>query len=477
MLTFADIPYFSQLQDVAKKRQTRIFLVGGFLRDVLLSRKSVDYDFATERQALETAACFARAIKGAYVLLDEERGCARVVKKKGKTIHTYDFANFREKSLLQDLTHRDFTINTLSVALSRVRERDVIRDKIEDRKNGLPDIQKRTIRMVSPEVFQEDPLRILRAFSLKALLRFRIDPATAKQIRKDKDRLRTVSFERISVELFKILESERASPVVNQMDRIGLMVKVIPQIAGMVRCLQGPYHHLDVWRHSKETLKQFEKIARACARRPDIQTYLDGSLGGNRSRKALVKLAVLLHDVGKPETRKMVEGKYSFHAHEHMGKKITRHVARMLKLSTRERHALEDMVQLHLRPGYLSNDPWPTDRAVYRFFRDAGEESVSILLLSLADQKATRGPLTPESDQKHHERICWALIDEYFRKQREKPLPRLVTGHDVMRRLNIAPSREVGRILSVIEEKQALGKIATKQEAYAEMEAIHKKAT
>ncbi len=465
MLTFSDIPHFQTVQQIAKAQRLSVFLVGGYLRDSLLGRRSVDYDFAVSRDALKFSELFAKEIKGAFVLLDKERECARIVKKIKGESYTYDFANFREKTLLQDLRHRDFTINTFSVDISQVDLSDNIKDCINDYQKGLKSIISQKIQMVSTKAFKEDPLRILRAYSLKAILGFNIDAKTLAQIKKDVDLIRTVSFERISVEFFKILEADKAAAIINQIDQIKLLDKIIPQVAVMYQCKQGPYHHLDVWRHSKETVKQLELIFNEYAKKEEIRDYLQEPLGGKRSRKALMKLAALLHDIGKPDTRKIEQGKYSFHAHEHVGKKIVKPIARMLKISTRERYALQDMVQLHLRPGYLSNYKRPTERAIYRFFRDAKEEAVSVLLLSLADQRSTRGPLTTNEDQRHHEKICHKLIKEFFAKQKEKPLVKLINGHDIMKKLKMKPSSLIGEILREVEEKQSLGKINNKIEA------------
>ena len=142
-----------------------------------------------------------------------------------------------------------------------------------------------------------------------------------------------------------------------------------------------------------------------------------------------------------------------------------RHVAKLLKLSTHERHMVEDMILWHLRPGYLGDFKVPSERAVFRFFRDAKEEAASILLLSIADQRATLGPLSTKRDGKHHEKICKMLIAKFFEKKNEKPVERLITGHDLIKKLKLAPSPIFAKILREVEEAQVLGKIATKQEA------------
>ena len=442
-----------------------IYLVGGYLRDLQLGMETKDFDFAVSRDALGLARSFAKRINGAYVLLDEEHGCARVVKKVNGQPHVYDFADFRAGTIEKDLALRDFTINTLSLDLLKLEDSSEVSDVLVDARHGLRDIKERRIRQTSVKAFREDPLRMMRAFSLKAALGFSIELKTLNQIRKEKDLINGVSYERVRDELFKVLETGNAAAVLRSMDRMGLLERIIPQVRVMFACKQGTYHHLDVWPHSLETVAQLEGVYRQVREDREVRDYLAESLGGNRSRLALMKLAALLHDIGKPDTRKRERGRVSFHGHEHVGKNIVRHIALMLKLSVRERHALEDMVRWHLRPGYLSNFKQPSEKAVYRYFRDARDEAVSVLLLSLADQRATRGPATTQSDQEHHENICLSLVRRHFARTKEQPLVRLINGDDLIRKLKLKPSPLFARILSEVEEKQSLGKIKTKKEA------------
>jgi poly(A) polymerase len=468
MNLFKDYPQLKVIQKLAERRRVQIYLVGGFLRDIVLNRARMDFDFAVEKNAVAFAESFAKEVKGAFILLDEEHGCARVAKKTPDEIMTFDFADFRAPTIEEDLAHRDFTINTLSLDLSKADDATVLKDAIVDVKRGLKDIKEQRIKRTSARVFQEDPLRMLRAFSLKAVLDFKIELTTLNQIRREAELIRTVSYERIRDELFKILESGRGAAVLKSMHKTGLLEKIVPHIRVMYDCKQGGYHHLDVWPHSLETVVQMEKVFEQFQEDRDISDYISEKLAGDRSRKALMKLACLLHDIGKPDTRKKEGERISFHGHENVGRDIVRHIANMLILSTKERHALEDMVQMHLRPGYLSNFKKPSERMIFRYFRDAKAEALSILLLSMADQRATRGPLTSETDQQHHAHICRTLIEMWIARQKEEPFVPLINGHDVMKNLKLKPSPLIGKILDHVEELQALGKVRTKAEALKE---------
>ncbi|MDD5238204.1 MAG: hypothetical protein PHU96_04500, partial [Candidatus Omnitrophica bacterium] len=148
-----------------------------------------------------------------------------------------------------------------------------------------------------------------------------------------------------------------------------------------------------------------------------------------------------------------------------IGAAITQNIARRLKLSNIETNTLKTMIFWHLRPGYLADNEVLTTRAIFRFFRDTNTEALSVLLLSLADQRATRGRLTTPDSRLRHERLVSKLIKEYFRRKKEKKMPRLINGHDLIKEFKLEPSPVIGKILSEVEEMQAIGKIKTKKEA------------
>ena len=338
-----------------------VYLVGGFFRDQLLGRECHDFDFAVSKGAVSFARTFSKKIKGAFVLLDEKHACARVVKKQKGKIVTFDFADFRGTTVQKDLLGRDFTINTFCCQINSLRPNVELTESFLDMRKGLADLKAKRIKMVSSKAFVEDPLRLVRAFAFAATLGFRIEPKTLARIKKDRDLIRDVSFERIRDELFKILGSSKAASTLKAMDKIGLLEKIVPQVTFMVNVKQGGYHHLDIWKHSLETVKQVEKLIKEVSDE-EICAYLSETLAGGRTRAALLKMAALLHDIGKPDTLKKEGVKMSFHSHERVGKSIVRSIAKNIRLSTKERFVLQDMVLWHLRPGYLSNFKKPSER-------------------------------------------------------------------------------------------------------------------
>ena len=470
-------PFIKIIQRKSKEYNTPIYLVGGFLRDLILEKDKpeFDLDFTLKKNSLKIARAVSKKLKANFVVLDKERGCARVICNKDGKVFTLDFADFRDSSLQKDLYLRDFTVNALAIDVNKISAKKNFSEIIIDLHNGLSDLEKETIKMVSKTSFEDDPLRIVRAFSLAAILNFEIEAKTLGLIKKQKDKIPTVAYERIRDEFFKILELDNSISHIKLMDKYGVLAKIIPHINVMRNVKQGAYHHLDVWNHTLETILQLEKIFAELVDSIDIKNYLEEEIVFKRSRKSLMKLGALLHDIGKPKAKMQKDGKTMFYGHERIGKEITENIAGLLKLSTKEKDALEKMIFWHLRPGYLAETKMPTQRAIFRYFRDTGEEGVSILLLSLADQRATRGPLTDPVQRRRHEKLIKELIQHYFDKQKEKPFVRLIDGNDLIRKLKLEPSPEFSKILREVEEAQAEGSIKTKNQALGLARKIAKK--
>ncbi|MFA7653106.1 MAG: metal-dependent phosphohydrolase, partial [Candidatus Omnitrophota bacterium] len=168
----------------------------------------------------------------------------------------------------------------------------------------------------------------------------------------------------------------------------------------------------------------------------------------------------------KPKTLRRKKGRITFHGHERVGVALSEDIAKRLKLSNEESYSLRKIILCHLRPGYLAEGEHPTARARFRFFRDAGREALSVLLLSLADQRATQGPLATVESRRRHERVVSRLIRENSKKGKEKKKARLLDGNDIMKKFKLAPSPLIGKILAEVEELQAIGKVKTRQEAF-----------
>lgn len=479
MIDREDKNLLKQVYAFAKADNKRLYIVGGYLRDIILGRKrqNPDMDFCMEKKAVDFTRRLSGTLNAGFVVLDKEHGSARMVKRIKDRIYTLDFTDFRAGTLKDDLLLRDFTMNSLALDLGAVfaGKRPALQRRLIDHYGAIRDLESGIIRVLGGKSFSGDPLRILRAFSLSAIFGFKIDKKTLELIKSEKEKLPFVSPERIRDELFKILNTDTAYKQLVFMDKLGILKLIIPEIEIMRGVYQGPYHHLDVLKHCLESVNQAEIAIEGYGRNKDVRDYLNMLISGPRTRKAIIKLGVFLHDIGKPGVLRRKKGKIIFHGHEGAGARIVRSIARRLKLSNDEVDALNKIVFCHLRPGYMADSAVLTPRAKFRYFRDTAQEAVSVLLISLADQRSTRGPLTLKKSRRQHEHMVDSLIKEYFRKQKEEKLPRLVNGYDLMKKLKLKPGPLIGEILSDIEEQQATGKIKTKQQALESAEKMKDK--
>ncbi|MCK9574161.1 MAG: HD domain-containing protein [Candidatus Omnitrophica bacterium] len=457
------IPYFNLIGRISAKHKTSIWLVGGVLRDLFLKRKKdlTDFDFCVEKKVLSIVKEFSKKTSSKFIVLDEEEGSYRVILKKHSKIYTYDFTLMRGRTFLEDLYLRDFTINMLAVNV-RNKENHII-----DIFGSRDDLKNKLIRTADSDVLRQDPLRILRGFSFMVNYGFKIDKNTQKAFAKFKKLLKNVSGERINEELFKIFACPHSYDAIKRMEELRIIDEIIPQISKTRNVHQGGFHHLDVWRHSLEALREFELLYRKyLVYKKEIFEYLNEPLAENRTRTQIIKIACLLHDIGKPIAKNKKGNRTIFHTHEKIGRDLAEKISKKIKLSLREKEVLKKLIFWHLRPGYLADQAPPTKRAIYHFFRDTQEEGISVILLSLSDWRATRGPLTNLVKRKKHERVMFKLIDHYLVEKEKKPLPKLIDGYDVMKKFNLTPGALIGEILNKVKEEQALSKVKTKSDAY-----------
>ncbi len=471
------VPFLKELYKISKFYNTNVFLVGGAIRDSLCrsSKELKDFDFAVEKHALEIAKEFSKISNASLVILDEENKFYRVVYKTKKHFLNYDFTEFRGKNLLEDLRNRDFTINALAIHLKDLLEKKQIYNCIIDPFGGLEDIKKRILRMIEEKAFLTDPLRILRTFSLSANLEFEISKDTLKAIKKYKEKIKKVAKERIKEELFKIFSVRYSYKYFFLMDKFRVLDVLIPQARLMRRVGKGGYHHLNSWDHSLETLMRLELLyERRLKKDKKLSDYLNQVISSNHTRYQLLKFASLLHDIGKPFAYKRKEKKTIFYEHEKIGAQITQDLVKSMRLSSDEVNFLQKLVFYHLRPGFMVQDlRFPTKRAIFRFFKDTDPEGISILILAIADYRATRGKLSSKKEKRRKEEIFFKIIKEKL--EENPPPPKLIDGYLVMKKFDIPPSPLVGKILDEVRELQILGKIRTKKQALEVAKEIYEK--
>ncbi len=470
------------LNDVLRQQAIRGYVVGGFVRDMLLHRDTADIDIAVSGDALEVAAKVAEALNGRYVPLDETNRVARVVISGDRTGTAgeewqVDFATFTG-SIEQDLARRDFTINAMAVDLAELLE-DSGSLPLVDPYDGRGDLGRRVVRSLGEMVLEADPARLLRGFRLAAELDFIIDEDTEGQIQRQAGRIGLVASERIREELVRLLATPGSGHHLAAMDRVGLLTAIIPELAA-AKAVEQPKEHLwNVFDHSIQTVIAVDFMLRqgtwdyagedVLATAPwsdELQRHLERNVGAGSNGVSLLKLAALLHDIAKPETRTIDEtGRMRFLGHAQQGASVAAGILGRLRFSTKEIRLVETMVRYHLRPVQMSHEGLPSHRAIYRFFRDAGEAGIDTLFLSLADHLATGGSKLDPDGWREHTGIVDHVLARRFEEQSRPQPAKLVDGHDLISIFGITPGPGLGALLEAVREARAAGEVTTRQEA------------
>jgi poly(A) polymerase len=470
-------PLRKLLQDVRGALDGDVYLVGGFLRDCLVGRAAADLDIAVSADAAAAAEKLAEHLKGHDFPLDEERGQFRVVLPGDHAIRYVDVTTLRG-SVQEDLDLRDFTIDAIAAALLP----DGSAGELIDPFDGVRDLESRQVRLVSDHAFTDDPLRLLRAVRLAVELEFEIETSTAGAVRSQRERLKEAAAERQRDELCRILATPRSGQGLRLMDDLGLLDALVPEISAARGVSQPKEHYWDVFDHSLETVaaldamlhedggNQWQKVGgpfREILGWYPLRAYFSASAGG-QSRLVLTKLAALLHDVAKPETKGPDKnGRIRFLGHADIGAETARRVSRRLRFGRRESEYVSQLVEEHLRPTQLSNGGVPTNRAIFRFFRDLGESAPGCLVLSLADAAAAVGPRLTSDRWRGYVAYISHVLER--RKEQEEMLParHKLTGNTIMSALAIGPGPLVGEIQRAVDEAAATGEVETEEEALA----------
>jgi putative nucleotidyltransferase with HDIG domain len=439
------------------------WLVGGAVRDALEGATPPDLDLTVPRGALALGRALAARLGGAFVALDEARGACRVL-LGGERPAQVDLTDFRAPTLADDLRARDFTVNALGVSVSDLVERGAA--VIEDPAGGLADLGARLVRPCGPRSLEEDPARALRAVRFALRPGWRLDPAAEAAVAAVAPRITEVSAERVRDEIAAILAGPKAGAGLRTLDRLGVLPALLPESRAMRDTAQPAPHRFDVWEHSLRTVEAadalVENLTALAPWGEALRAHLAGELGDRLTRRETLKLGALLHDIAKPETRTVTEGRIRFIGHDAIGAARAAGIARRWRLSRRAGEVLERLVAEHLRPMHLAQSGGVSRRARYRFHRALGEEAPDLLLLALADAAAVRG----ESPFAIWTEAGGAIIRDLMRGVEETAAAApLLRGADVMQSFGLAPGPEVGRLLERAREAQALGLVSTREEA------------
>jgi poly(A) polymerase len=461
-----------------------VYLVGGAVRDALLQIKTHDLDFVVAEDALRTGRRVANALGGAYYALDEGRQTARVILERPDTGRiNLDFAQQRGANLEEDLRYRDFTMNAMAVPLDQM---EVLIDPL----GGREDMLARRLRTCSDRALRDDPLRILRGMRLASNYSYKISVETLALMKKSVEGLGNISAERIRDELFRILGASQPAVIIRGLDLLGALPYILPELEALKSIEQSTPHTMDVFNHSINTLQKLtqvihlvtpgyepEKAENYCLGylsmrlgryREEMQTHFHQPITVERSRLAILSLAALYHDSGKPLVRKIGEsGKIRFLRHEQQGVEMIIQRGRALCLSNSEISHLSTIVKYHMRPLHLAKmEIEPTARSIYRFFRDTGKAGVEICLLSLADTLSTYNAELLQTFWVKHVDVVRELLEAWWKHQEEviAPIP-VVNGNDLIEELGISSGPIVGKLLEAVREAQVTGRVKNREDA------------
>ena len=467
-------------------QSVRAYLVGGCVRDRLLDRAVYDLDVSIAGDGCVLARRLADCFGADYYTLDGDRGSGRAILRREDGARFYvDVVRLRGENLAEDLAGRDFTINALAtdVAFPAV---------VIDHHGGLADLEAGLIRPVSGDAIRDDPVRALRAIRLAAQLDFSLTEQTEELIRRDGAALADVAAERVCDELSKLLACTASSPFLYELDCLGLLVVVLPELEPLRELEQPPPHRYRALKHTLESVRALEVLLDAIGCAPagrsvsnaavsaggiylgdlpacaaQLRRHLGSVVSGGRPRVVLLKLALLLHDVGKPGTQSFEEGgRIRSLRHEDVGSKMAGQALGRLRTSSAEVHLVERIVRNHMRPLTLASQDGVSSRAVYRFFRDTEDAGTDILLHSLADHLATYAFETEGSGWHRLVDLVTRMLGYHLDRRAE--LARhaaLLTGQDLLREFGLQPGPQIGELLEAVREAQAVGEVQTRAEA------------
>jgi len=439
-------PILSKLSRLAKEKGIPLFLVGGYLRNLLFPTERKDYDFALPKEAASFIEIIEEALGLHFFKVGKEETNTvtfRII-KEGLSV---DITFLQGKTIEEDLKRRDFTINAMAFSL-----RDETFHSVE---GSLEDMDKKLIRTVSDRSIDQDPLRMLRAIRYLCTLEgFTLDRDLIREISSKKEQLTKTPGERIKTELDQILLSPRPFLGVRSLYESTLLLTLFPELGGLESLGQGEYHHLNVLPHILLAIEKISWALEWVASRAEKIPFME------EDRLALY-YAILFHDIGKQDTYSEGEkGRVHFYFHESHSCQRAEGIMERLRFSNHLKNRILRLVQHHMR--ILNLPSGAKEGALKRLVNQIGEETPLLVLHTLADKEASHGILSLQIDEVV-EGHCLRILKLLGEKDIVHPPP-LINGHDVMA-LGYPPGPKVGQILDFIHQKQIEGEIKNREEA------------
>lgn len=456
---------------LAKDTNTEVYVVGGYVRDFLLKKKTLDIDLVVSENAELFAKKLAKKINGKCFVLHSDLQVYRVAVKNNPDMEYIDISLMQGKNIKEDLSRRDFTVNALAV---KIENFDNIKKNITDYFNGIKDLKNKEIKAVSKKVFIDDPLRMLRAFRFASEYNFKISKDTLSLIKKHSSKITAVAGERIKNELFRILNNRKSSQYISAIDDVKLLEKMFPVIATMKKSAQSFYYHpKGLFQHCFQTYEALEniliKLDKYFPKSKDIlEQHLNENFSEYVNKKNLLKFIAVFHDCAKPECAKRMDNKMRFLGHEELGAKKTAQIMKDLKMSNKEIDFAKAIISEHMRPSNLAKSEVITTRAQMRLFRDIKENTPDLLIMAMSDwhsYKNLKKKIYPKKVLQQQEKSVAKLIFAYFDFINNKPKDKILDGNVLMKEFHLKPGKIIGELLKYINNAYEEGRIKDKKQA------------
>lgn len=459
----AEAPSIAAARLALEERRGAAWIVGGAIRDALLSQRVWDADLAVTPGGEERAARSIARIAGGFAFpLSVEHATWRAV-SPGDGWHV-DVAALRAETIEADLAARDFTANAIAIPLGGGEPIDPT--------GGLGDTEARLLRAVSDTAFEDDPLRLLRGARLAAQYELTIEQRTIELARKAAPKAAESAGERQFAELRSIVAGPRPLRGVELMDELGVTAAVLPELDALRGVVQNPNHHLDVLGHTLEVLEEWLGVEGDL---PGFSADLAGPIGeflaeplaDELTRGDALRFGALFHDLGKPDTRDEGSGYVTFIGHDEVGAKIIASICRRLCTSRRLSSHLQGLALHHLRLGFLVHQRPLPRRAVFEYLQATEPVGVDVTLLSVADRLAAKGsgPIAGPEMVEAHLDLAREMLPEALAWHREGPPPSPLSGDELAAELGMMPGPEMGRLLEELRAASFAGEISSRGEA------------